>query len=132
VNTKNPKLQSVLRSYDRQLNKTRHLARVEQALQGEAEPREQSLSKRERLVQNISQEIVNNLLTSQSQNPVVQEIKKELELEFDTTFCFEFLPKENRVSIRKDNQQETDSREQEQILHRLWTITKHKVDQTML
>ncbi|MFO8031097.1 MAG: DVU0524 family FlgM-associated protein [Desulfohalobiaceae bacterium] len=132
MNTKNPKLQSVLRSYDRQLNKTRHLARVEHALQGEAGSRDQGISKRERLVQNISQEIVNNLLTSKSQNPVVQEIKTELELEFDTTFCFEFLPKENRVSIRKENQQEADLQEQEQILHRLWTITRNKVDQTML
>lgn len=130
--TKNPKLQSVLRSYDKQINKTRHLARVEHALQGEKEDPDQSSSKRERLVQNISQEIVNNLLTSKSQNPVVQEIKKELEQEFDTIFCFEFLPKENRVYIRKDNQQDIGPQEQEQILHRLWKITRDKVDQTML
>ncbi|MFP4392041.1 MAG: hypothetical protein ACOC43_04685 [Desulfohalobiaceae bacterium] len=130
--TKNPKLQSVLRSYDKQINKTRHLSRNEYAAQGQTEDLKQSSSKRERLVQNISQEIVNNLLTSKSQNPVVQEIKKELEQEFDTILCFEFLPKENRVYIRKDNQQEIDPQEQEQILHRLWEITRNKVDQTML
>ncbi|MFP4213110.1 MAG: DVU0524 family FlgM-associated protein [Desulfohalobiaceae bacterium] len=132
MTTKNPKLQSVLRSYDKQLNKTRQLARVESALHGETGTQDQGSNKRERLVQNISQEIVNNLLTSQSQNPVVQEIKRELELEFDTTFCFEFLPKENRVYIRKENQQPADAQEQEHILHRLWTITRNKVDQTML
>ncbi len=130
------KIQTILQQYNRQQDKTKQLARLRESIPQRPKTGDTvSLSKqgkRQHLVEDITQEIIHNLLVSGSPNPMVQEVKAELESEIGKSLLFQFLPKENRLDVRKDNGERVTSEEEEHILQRLWDLTRKKVDETMI
>jgi len=131
----NTKIQNILRYYQRQSSNTKQLAKLRQAIDKQTpEPDKVQLSsqgKRDKLVENISKEIMDNLITSKTNNPVVTEIKQELEQEFNTSFLFQFIPKENRTIVRNSNGEQVSEEERARIMDRLWDLTRKKVNETM-
>ncbi len=131
----NTKIQNILRNYQRQSSTTKQLAQLRKAIQNQSpetdKTRISSQAKREQLVENISREIMDNLISSKTQNPVVAEIKQELEQEFNSSFLFQFMPKENRTIVRNSNGQEVSEEERQQIMEKLWQLTRKKVNETM-
>lgn len=130
------KIQNILQQYNRQQYKTKQLAKLRESMpQSPRSGDRVSLSqqgRRQQLVEDIAQEIIHNLLVSGSTNPMVQEVKAELESEVGKPLLFQFLPKENRLDVRKDNGERVSAEEEEHILQRLWDLTRQKVDETMI
>jgi len=131
----NTKIQNILRNYERQSSTTKQLAQLRKAMNQKMPESDKvklsSQGKREQLVENISKEIMDNLITSKTDNPVVAEIKQELEQEFNTSFLFEFMPKENRTIVRNSNREQLSEMERIQVMDKLWELTKRKVNETM-
>jgi hypothetical protein len=130
------KIQNILQQYNRQQYKTKQLAKLRESMPQRPQQGDRvSLSqqgRRQQLVEDIAQEIIHNLLVSGSTNPMVQEVKAELESEVGRPLLFQFLPKENRLDVRKDNGERVSAEEEEHILQRLWDLTRQKVDETMI
>ena len=130
------KIQNILQQYNRQQYKTKQLAMLRESMPQRPRSGDRvSLSqqgRRQQLVEDIAQEIIHNLLVSGSTNPMVQEVKAELESEVGTSLLFQFLPKENRLDVRKENGERVSAEEEEHILQRLWDLTRRKVDETMI
>lgn len=130
------KIQNILQQYNRQQYKTKQLAKLRESMPQRPQQGDRvSLSqqgRRQQLVEDIAQEIIHNLLVSGSTNPMVQEVKAELESEVGRPLLFQFLPKENRLDVRKDNGERVSAEEEEHILQRLWDLTRQKVDETMM
>jgi len=131
----NTKIQNILRNYERQSSTTKQLAQLRKAMSQKMPESDKvklsSQGKREQLVENISKEIMDNLINSKTENPVVEEIKQELEQEFNTSFLFEFSPKENRTIVRNSNREQVSELERTQVMDRLWELTRRKVNETM-
>ena len=131
----NTKIQNILRNYERQSSTTKQLAQLRKAMNQKMPESDKvklsSQGKREQLVENISKEIMDNLITSKTDNPVVAEIKQELEQEFNTSFLFEFMPKEKRTIVRNSNREQLSEMERIQVMDKLWELTKRKVNETM-
>lgn len=131
----NTKIQNILRNYQRQSSTNKQLAELRKAVNQKPTENDRvklsSQGKREQLVENISREIMDNLINSKTENPVVSEIKQELEQEFNTSFLFQFIPKENRTIVRKGNGEQVGELERNQIMDRLWELTRKKVNETM-
>lgn len=130
------KIQNILQQYNRQQYKTKQLAKLRESMPQRPRSGDRvSLSqqgRRQQLVEDIAQEIIHNLLVSGSTNPMVQEVKAELESEVGTSLLFQFLPKANRLDVRKENGERVSAEEEEHILQRLWDLTRQKVDETMI
>lgn len=129
-------IRNMLLGYDKQLTTARRLARYRRSLglSGEEEqiPRE---VKRKQLVERVAREIVENLIISGSDNPIVTDIKEILELSFNERLYFDFPPTESELSIYRETEagpQEVSDEEKGKILNRLWAITLDKVNETML
>ena len=131
-------VRNMLRTYGRQLTRARRLARFRHALAlagAEDEVAISKAAKRRSMVERIAREIVENLLVSGSENPVVLEIKKRLDTEFKQKFEFQYPPSELDMRIFRETEQgpgEVSAGEKNRILARLWEITLDKVDDTML
>ncbi|MBT8763795.1 hypothetical protein KFV02_07600 [Desulfohalobiaceae bacterium Ax17] len=137
--TINPFLvKSVIRVYDRQLTNGRRIARLKKYLQQSGGGDSVTISqeaKRKQLVERVSREIIENLLTSDSNNPVVQEIKSELEKEFQQKLIFRYPPSGEEMQILKlgpHGPEELKPEEKDAVLNKLWEITLVKVNETML
>ncbi len=137
--TINPVLvKNVLKTYDRQLVNGRRLARLSRYLlrreAGEAEVHSREI-KRRNLVERVAREIVENLITSDSANPMVEEIKQSLNQELNTELIFHYPPsgEEMKIFIQgKGGPEELNREQREQILGKLWEMTLNKVNETML
>ncbi len=131
-------VRNMLRTYGRQLTRARRLARFRHSLAlagAEDEVAVSKEAKRRSLVERISREIVENLLVSGTENPVVLEIKEQLDAEFNQKFAFQYPPSELDMRIfmeTEDGPGEVSAGEKNRILSRLWEITLEKVDGTML
>ena len=131
-------VRNMLRTYGRQLTKARRLARFRHALAlagAEDEVIISKAAKRRSMVERVAREVVENLLVSGSENPVVMEIKERLDAEFKQKFEFQYPPSELDMRIFKetgDGPGEVSVGEKNRILARLWEITLEKVDDTML
>lgn len=129
---------NMLRGYDRQLVTGRRLARYTRTLHGgglEDEVRESREIKRRALVERVSREIVENLILSGSQNPLVASIKEQLNQEFGNRLSFTYPPSEQDLQVfieTTGGPREIAPHEKVQVLNRLWQITLDKVDETML
>ncbi|THB70668.1 MAG: hypothetical protein D6E12_02445 [Desulfovibrio sp.] len=131
-------VRNMLLGYDRQLVTARRLAKYRRSLRAaQAEdavsiPRE---VKRRQLVERVAKEIVENLIIAGADNPVVHEIKAQLEKEFGEELYFEFPLTEQDLQIFRETPggpQEIANHEKMHLLNRLWKITLDKVDETML
>lgn len=129
----------MLRTYGRQVTTARRLARYRRTLKAAGAVDQVTISrdaKRRELVHKVTAEIVESLIVTGSENPVVVEIKKELEKECRTRLLFAYPPEEQDLQIfRITDSGETSEvigQERVAILERLWHIALAKIDETML
>ncbi len=127
----------MLRQYDKQLIAGRRINRYMGI--SRAHDREDSASslsmKRQAMIERVSREIVENLIFVGSTNPIVQEIKEELEKEVHEKLTFTFPVGMMDMQILKDTPngpQPVSGAELGRILDKLWEITLDKVSATML
>lgn len=131
-------LKTMLRTYGRQLTSARRLERFKQSLAATAAEDDVQISrlaKRRMLVEQVSREIIENLMAAGSDNTVVQEIRAALEAEFGNSIELTYPPGEADMRIYKltdDGPEEVSIEERNLIIKRLWDITLEKVDDTML
>ncbi len=136
----NPALvRNMLRTYGRQATTARRLARYRRSLRAAGAEDQVDISreaKRRELVHKVAAEIVESLLVTGSENPVVTEIKRELEAAFKAKFFFAYPPEEQDLQIFRvsgDNAaEEMTGPERARILEVLWRIALETVDETML
>lgn len=132
-------LRNMLRTYGRQITTARRLARYHRTLRAAGAQDEVEISRearRRELVQKVTAEIVESLIVTGSDNPVVQDIKKGLESAFKTRFVFAYPPEEQDLQIFRlpgeGNAVEVTGAERVRVLEKLWRIALEKVDETML
>lgn len=132
------KVQRMLRTYGRQLTSAKRLARFRRALQASGAEDEVEISRQARrreLVEKIAREIIENLIVSNTDNPVVTDIVNELERETGTRYLFEYPLDGADVRILKETKnvpQEVTGNERLSVMRRLWELTLQRVDRTML
>jgi hypothetical protein len=127
----------MLLQYGKQLIAARRLARYER-LTGRRQRVDDDavLSRRRALVERIAHEIIENLLFSGSENPVVQEVRKSLERETGQEYIFRYPPAEEEFLILRltpeGKEEELTVEEKQSLLTRLWDVSLRAVDATML
>lgn len=128
----------MLRTYGKQLTSAKRLARFRRALKLSGSQDEVTISreaKRRELVERIAREIIENLIVSNTDNPMVHRILGQLESETGTHYVFEYPLDGFDVQIIKstaDGANEVQGVERHEVMQRLWEITLANVDQTML
>jgi hypothetical protein len=135
----------MLRVYDHHLDQGRRMARYRMLLQqslpsgsgGDVVSLSNAAadSRRKQLVEKIAREIMESLMVSESANPVVEEIKKDLQRGFGFSMEFRYPPLATEIQIlRKEGEelQEITGEEKRVVLEKLWRITLNTVDETML
>jgi hypothetical protein len=128
----------MLRTYGKQLSSAKRLARFRRALRMAGAEDAVTISreaKRRELVDRVTNEIMENLIVSGSQSPVVTEIMERLELEFQDRFVLEYPLEGDDVIVLRESEsgpEELNQAEKRMVLKRLWEITRTKVDETML
>jgi hypothetical protein len=139
VTVNNYLVKTVLQTYDRHLGTARRIARLNKALSQAGITDSVSISpdaKRKQLVERIAREIVDNLLVAGSSNPVVQDIRKDLEEQVGLRLLFSYSPDKGELVVHKQQgpsgTEQATPEERDEILERLWTIALNKVDETML
>lgn len=142
---------NMLLQYDRQLVAARRRARIRPGVEpGTPEPApERQLgegaaeldgetpaeARRRALVEHVARELLENLLFTGSENPVVQEVRRELDHRLNGRFSFWYPPGEVDVRIVRESPEgprELSDEERREVLTELWDITLAKVDATML
>lgn len=130
--------QNMLRVYGHHSDQGRRMARyrmlLEKSMVGDMVSLSQE-SKRRQLVEKIAREIMESLMVSESANPVVEEIKKEVQREFGFPMEFRYPPLATEIQIlRADGEdlQEITGEDKRAILEKLWRITLNTVSETML
>lgn len=132
-------VKNVLRTYDQQLDAGRRISRLKKFMSQRDAADSVSISqeaKRRLLVERVTREIVDNLVGSSSTNPVVQEIRHALDEEFGPGLMFRYPPDGDELEILRKDENGTPraitNGEKDRFMQRLWQITYHKVDATML
>ncbi len=128
----------MLRTYGKQLTSAKRLARFKRALALSGAQDMVSISRearRKELVERISQEVIENLLVNGQDNPVVTRVLSDLEQELGEQVLFDYPLDGGEIQILRqsdDGPQEIAVDEKMRIMRRLWEITLHNVDDTML
>jgi len=128
----------MLRTYGKQLTSAKRLARFKRALALSGAQDMVSISRearRKELVERIAQEVIENLLVNGQDNPVVTRVLSELEQEMGERVLFDYPLDGGEIQILRqstDGPQEIVPDEKMRIMRRLWEITLHNVDDTML
>lgn len=131
-------VRKMINTYGRQLASARRLVRFRRALAAAGMQDEVSLSKQARrrnMVERVAREIIENLLVTESDNPVVQEIRTRMERELGGKFELTYPPAEPDMKIFRITDQgpvEITGHEKNTIFTRLWHVTLEVVDDTML
>ena len=130
-------VRNMLHNYDKQLIAARRLNRYLQALRGDAEDAQEIPAdiKRRVLVERVAHEVMENLLFSGSDNPIVQDVKAELEQETGEQFSFRFPAEDLSFQVYRETEAGPEKVKEEERIHildRLWSITLDKVNRTML
>ena len=126
---------NMLLQYDRQLVTARRLARLKAELRERMPAAVPTETKRRVMVEHVARELLDNLLFTGSDNPVVREGRQELNRTLHGEYSFRYPPGEVDVRIFReepDGSRELTSEERKHILAALWEITLAKVDATML
>ena len=126
---------NMLLQYDRQLVTARRLARLKAELRERMPAAVPTETKRRVMVEHVARELLDNLLFPGSDNPVVREVRQELNRTLHGEYSFRYPPGEVDVRIFReepDGSRELTSEERKHILAALWEITLAKVDATML
>ena len=132
-------VRNMLRTYGKQATTARRLARYRRMLRAAGAEDEVTISreaKRRELVERVTSEIMENLIVTGSENPVVVDIKEQIEAEFGERFLYAYPPEEQDLQIyvlREDAPPEELMGEQRTVfLQKLWEVALEKVDETML
>ncbi len=130
-------VQNMLQTYDRQMDTGRRLNRLRKYLRksSEKDSSEQTEAKRRKTIQKVASEIVENLLTSKSDTPLVQEIKSQMEKELGSPLIFYYPPNGEEMQILKGSPKEhaeLSEKEKEKLMRTLWETTVKIVNRTML
>ena len=126
---------NMLLQYDRQLVTARRLARLKAELRDQMPVSISAETKRRAMVEHVARELLDNLLFTGSDNPVVREVRQELNRTLHGEYSFRYPPGEVDVRIFRgepEGSRELTSEERKNILAALWEITLSKVDATML
>ena len=126
---------NMLLQYDRQLVTARRRARLKAELRERMPAAVPTETKRRVMVEHVARELLDNLLFTGSDNPVVREVRQELNRTLHGEYSFRYPPGEVDVRIFReepDGSRELTSEERKHILAALWEITLAKVDATML
>ena len=130
-------MQHMLLQYGRQLTTARRLARHNQAMRlliGDAPPPSPEV-KRLAMVERVTAEVVENLLMTGSDNPVVHEVRQKLNDALGESFSFRYPPGELDMLIFRETEDgplEVSQEEKKHVLDTLWAVAKETVNQTML
>ena len=88
------------------------------------------------MVEGIAREIMENLIFSGSDNPVVQEVKERLVEESGEEYLFRYPPADQEFKIFRvspgGQEKELSQSEKQLVMGRLWDVTLRTVDATML
>ena len=126
----------MLLQYGRQLVAARRLARYDQLLgRGQHRDAESVDAKRRLMIERIAREIMENLIFSGSDNPIVQEVKERLAQEVGEVLTFRYPPADQDFKIFRTVQGEEvelPEMEKQRIMGWLWDVTLRTVDETML
>lgn len=127
----------MLLQYGKQLVAARRLARYEDTLgRTRVTDNEAVAARRQSMVERIAQEVMDNLIFSGSDNPVVREVRERLSREMKTDFVFRYPPADNDFKIFRlsstGEEKELPDKEKHDVMNRLWQITLQTVDATML
>jgi hypothetical protein len=126
---------NMLLQYGRQFISSRRLARycrLREAGQGEGRPPDEQ---RRLMVERITREVVDNLLFTGSENPVVQEVRERMDETLGEKFIFHYPPGEMDFRVLQRTPQgdlEVSSGEKRRIMGKLMDITRETVSATML
>ncbi len=137
MNTQSFYTRQMLLRYSRQLVAARRLARYDQLLGRSARHApEEAEAKRRAMVERISREIMENLIFSGSDNPVVQEVQARLSEELGEEYIFRYPPAEQDFQIfrtaSEGGEVELSQGEKQAVMGQLWDLTLRTVDATML
>lgn len=137
--TINPLLvKNVVRTYDQHQDTGRRIARFKKYMDRAGQGDSVSISKeakRRQLVEKVAREIVDNLIGSDSSNPVVNEIKDTLSEEFGNDLRFRYPSDGSGLQILKQTENgvsELTNGEKDAFMKRLWEIALNRVNETML
>lgn len=137
MNTQSFYTRQMLLRYSRQLVAARRLARYDQLLgRGPQYDSEEAEAKRRAMVERIAREIMENLIFSGSNNPVVEEVQARLAEESGEEYVFRYPPAEQDFQIFRavsDGEEVALSQgEKQTVMGHLWDVTLRTVDATML
>lgn len=137
--TVNPFLvKNVMRTYDQHQEAGRRIARFKKYMDRAGQQDSVSISKeakRRQLVEKVAGEIVDNLIGSDTANPVVREIKAQMAKEFGQDVLFRYPSDGNGLQILKKTAQgvaELTNGEKDAFMRRLWEVALTRVNETML
>ena len=130
-------MQHMLLQYGRQLTTARRLARHRQAMRlaGGLAPEQSPEEKRRLMVRRVTSEIVENLLLTGSDNPIVTEVTDRLNEALGEEILFRFPPGELDMLLfrRGENgDEELGVEEKGKVMGLLWHIAEEVVNETML
>lgn len=130
-------MQHMLLQYGRQLTTARRLARHRQAMRlaGVLPPEQSPEERRALMVRRVTSEVVENLLLTGSDNPVVTEVLERLNEALGEEIIFRFPPGElDMLLFRRspDGEEQLDAEEKGRVMGLLWHIAEEVVNETML
>lgn len=127
---------NMLAHYGKQLVSARRLARYEHLVGRQMPPEDAALFRRKAMVERITHEIVENLIFSGSENPVVDDVRQQLEQQLGKRIEFQYPPGslDYRIYVLADSgeRHEVTGHNKDEIMLALWDVTLKTVDATML
>lgn len=132
-----PQLRSMLRGYEQQLLTARRLARLRVKVRlaaGESPQDPDPEIKRRAYVEQVARELYESLIYTGSDNPMVEEIRRELGKSVGQELLFTYPPGEQLLFVGCSPQgpRPLPKDAQQQTRFALWRITRQKVHQSML
>lgn len=126
----------MLMQYGKQLVASRRLARYERLVGRKKVTDQDELSnRRKELVQRVAREIMDNLIFSGSENPIVVKVRERLAGQMGEEFIFRYPPDEEGFLIFRvttEGEEELADSEKNAIVEKLWHVALQTVDETML
>ena len=127
---------NMLAHYGKQLVSARRLARYENLIGRQMPPEDAASFRRKAMVERITQEIVENLIVSGSENPIVEEVRQTLEKKLGYTIEFHYPPGslDYRIYSRgpQGEREELTGPAKDEFMLTLWNVTLETVNATML
>ncbi|MEZ0576191.1 DVU0524 family FlgM-associated protein [Halodesulfovibrio aestuarii] len=140
-------VQNMLRKYQKQMVSARHISRADDSARNlhitnnddeiQLSDMNQRVvdARRQGLVERVAREVYENLLFAGSNNPIVEEIKAQLEVDLGFAVLFRNPFPNFSLQIYKETDLgpiKVTSDEKEEIMIKLWAISLDKVNATML